>query len=65
MSTIKQQVVDLIQKLPDSVTLDQVMAELYFKMQVGEGLKQLDEGKGIAHEQVEQRLSPTSRGSKI
>lgn len=57
MANIKQEVVQLVQKLPESVTLDQIMAELYFKTQVDEGLKQLDDGKGILHEEVEKRLS--------
>lgn len=33
------------------------MAELYFKLQVDAGLKELDEGKGIPHEEVEKRIS--------
>jgi len=34
-----------------------IMAELYFKSQVDAGLKELDEGKGIPHEEVEKRMS--------
>lgn len=33
--------------------------ELYFKMQVDAGLKELDEGKGIFHKEVEQRIPAT------
>jgi predicted transcriptional regulator len=47
----------MIQSLPDEVTLDDIMAELYFKLQVDAGLKELDEGKGIPHEEVEKRMS--------
>ena len=57
MSGIKQQVIKLVQALPDNVTLDDVMAELYFKKKIDAGLKELDEGKGISHEEVEKRLS--------
>jgi predicted transcriptional regulator len=57
MEGIKQQVIQLIQALPDGATIDDIMAELYFKMQVDAGLKELDEGKGIPHEEVEQRIS--------
>jgi predicted transcriptional regulator len=31
------------------------MRELYFKIQVDKGLKELDEGKGIPHQEVERR----------
>ena len=57
MAEIKQQVIQIIQSLPDNVTLDNIMAELYFKLQVDSGLKELDEGKGIPHEEVEKRMS--------
>jgi predicted transcriptional regulator len=53
MARIKQQVIQIIQSLPDNVTLDDIMAELYFKLQVDAGLKELDEGNGIPHEEVE------------
>lgn len=57
MAEIKQQVIQIIQSLPDDVTLDDIMAELYFKLQVDAGLKELDDGKGIPHEEVEKRMS--------
>ncbi len=57
MAEIKQQVIQIIQSLPDDVTLDDIMAELYFKLQVDAGLKELDEGKGIPREEVEKRMS--------
>ncbi|MBM4056258.1 MAG: hypothetical protein FJ264_16635 [Planctomycetes bacterium] len=57
MAEIKQQVIQIIQSLPDDVTLDDIMAELYFKLQVDAGLKELDEGEGIPHEEVEKRMS--------
>ena len=56
-TSIKQQVLEVIQKLPDSVTLDDIVEELYFNRKVEAGLKELDEGQGIGHEEVEQRLS--------
>ncbi|MBV6519052.1 MAG: hypothetical protein DYG84_08250 [Candidatus Brocadia sp. AMX3] len=57
MAGVKQQVIQMIQSLPDNVTIDDIMAELYFKLQVDAGLKELDEEKGISHEEVEKRMS--------
>lgn len=57
MGGVKQQVIQMIQALSEDVTVDDVMAELYFKMQVDAGLRELDEGKGIPHEEVEKRMS--------
>ena len=41
---VKEQVIKLVETLP-------------FKIQVDKGLQELDEGKGIPHEEVERRLS--------
>jgi hypothetical protein len=57
MFGVKQEVIKMIQSLPNEVTIDDIMAELYFKSQVDAGLKELDEGKGIPHEEVEKRMS--------
>lgn len=56
MAGAKQQVIQMIQSLPEEVTVDDIIAELYFKLQVDAGLKELDEGKGVPHEEVEKRM---------
>lgn len=57
MAGLKEQVIQMIQSLPEDATLDDIMAELYFKLQVDAGLRELDEEKGIPHEEVEKRLA--------
>ena len=57
MPRVKEQVIEMIQALPDESTVDDIMAELYFRMKVDAGLKELDEGKTISHEEVKDRLS--------
>jgi predicted transcriptional regulator len=57
MPGVKEQIIQMIRTLPDNVTLEDVMEELYFKLQVDAGMKELDEGKGISHEEVEKRMS--------
>ena len=39
------------------MTVDDIMEELYLRLQVDAGLRELDEGKGISHEEVEKRMS--------
>ena len=53
----KRDVIELIEAMPDDVTVRDIMAELYFKLQVEAGLKELEDGNGIPHEVVEKRLS--------
>jgi hypothetical protein len=56
MDCIRDEVIKMISKLPDNVSIDEIMEELYFKLQVNRGLQELDEGKGIPHEEVEKRM---------
>ena len=57
MQALKEKVIQMIQKLPKDVTLDEIFSELYFKLQVDSGINELDEGKGIPHEEVKKRMS--------
>jgi hypothetical protein len=53
----KDQVIEMIRTLPDDSTVDDIKEELYFRMQVDRGLKELDEGKEISHQDVRQKLA--------
>jgi hypothetical protein len=55
--TTKDAIIELIRKLPDDVTVDDVMQELYVRRSIEERLRELDEGKGIPHDEVKQRLA--------
>lgn len=57
MAAIKEQIIELVKSLPDDATVEDVMEELYFKMQVDAGLAELDRGEGIPHEEVERRMA--------
>ena len=57
MGAIKEKVIQMIQQLPDDVTVDDIFSEIYFKLQVDSGLRELDEGKGIPHQKVKERMS--------
>ncbi len=55
-ATIKQTVIEMIERLPDDASVEDIMAELYFRQKVDEGLRQLDAGEGIEHEEARRRL---------
>jgi len=57
MIATKEKVMQMIQQLPDDITVDDIFSELYFKLQVDSGLRELDEGKGIPHQKVKERMS--------
>lgn len=55
-STIKQTVIDMIERLPDDASLEDIMDALQLQQKVDEGFRQLDAGEGIEHEEARRRL---------
>jgi hypothetical protein len=53
MKDIAKQVID---SLPEDVTLDEIMHALYVNTKFQHGETQIREGKGIRHEEVKKRL---------
>ncbi|NQU23499.1 MAG: hypothetical protein HQ567_19640 [Candidatus Nealsonbacteria bacterium] len=57
MSTsVKQTVIEMIERLPDDASVEDIMAELFFRRKVDEGLRELDAGKGVDHEEAKRQL---------
>ncbi len=56
MVAVKEQVIQMIREMPCESSVEDIMAELYFKCRVDEGIVQLDEGLGIPHDEVEKRM---------
>jgi predicted transcriptional regulator len=54
--TTKQAILEMIERLPEDISVEDIMAELYLRQKVDEGLRQLDAGEGIEHEEAIQRL---------
>jgi hypothetical protein len=57
MSKIKEEVIKMINNLPDEVGYDEIMAEIYFKQKVDKSLVQVEEGKTVSHEEAKKRMS--------
>lgn len=55
MST-KQEIIDMIRNMPDNTTVDDVMERLYIRAKIESAIKQIDEGKGIPHNQVKEKF---------
>ena len=51
-SNLKEEIIDLIKKLPEDATIDDIMYHLYVKKKILAGIKDLDQGKVIPHEKV-------------
>lgn len=63
MNTIKEEAKKLIDKLPDQTTWDDIMAELYFKQQIEQGLEDVKKGRVFSHEQIKNMVSEWRKSS--
>jgi hypothetical protein len=52
--TTKQAAIRAIEELPDDASWEDVQDRISFVAGVRKGLRELDEGKGIAHDQIRQ-----------
>jgi hypothetical protein len=55
--TDKQLVLDTVHKLPDDTPLEKISEEIEFLVAVQQGLKALDEGRVVSHEDVKARVA--------
>ena len=56
MATPKQAAQELIERMSDQVSWNDIMYELYVKQKIEAGLKSVAEGRTIPHEDVKRRL---------
>jgi len=54
--TPREQILDALQDLPSDATFDDAIERLVFLAKIDAGLAELDQGKGIPHEEVKRRL---------
>lgn len=56
MATPKQAAQQLIDHLPEQASWEDIMYELYVKQKIEAGLRAVDEGRTIPHEEIKRRL---------
>lgn len=56
MQTIKEQVIESIKRLPDDANFDDIMESIYVQQMITKGIKQLDKGEFISHQDVKDRF---------
>jgi predicted transcriptional regulator len=52
MPTTKKQALDVIKKMSDKATWDDIMYEIYVRKKIAAGIKAADEGRVIPHEEM-------------
>ncbi len=56
MSIVKDEAKRIIEDLPENATWDDLMYQLYVKKRVETGLKEIENGETLSHEEVKKRL---------
>ena len=54
--SMKQTALRVIGQMPDDASLEDIMYELYFRQRIDRGLRELEEGKTVSHEEVKRGL---------
>jgi len=55
--SIKEATLRMIEHMPDDASLEDIMYELYFRQRIDRGLRELDEGKTVSHEEIKRSLA--------
>jgi predicted transcriptional regulator len=56
MQTAKEEVIDLLNQLPDDSTLEEIQYHLYVRQKIQRGLQDVDQGNVKTQEEVENRM---------
>ena len=64
MKSPRQEILELLEKLPDNVSFETILAEILFQREVLERTEAVDRGEVISHEEAKKRLAKwlTSNG---
>lgn len=52
----KQNALEAIQQLPDTVGFDEIVYRLYVLNKISQGMRDVDEGKGISQEELAREI---------
>jgi len=56
MMTTRDKAVEIISGLPPEADVTDIMEELYLQLKIERGTRQLDNGEGVDHAEVEKRF---------
>jgi predicted transcriptional regulator len=57
-STAKQKILQAVQQFPPDVTIEEAIERLIFLAKIERGLRDVDAGRVVSHEEAKRRLAP-------
>ncbi|MCU1310862.1 MAG: hypothetical protein JWO20_1987 [Candidatus Angelobacter sp.] len=64
MSIAKEQAKKLLEQLPESATWDDIMYQLYVRAKITQGLKDIEQGNPVSHEELTKSVLTLTSGAK-
>jgi predicted transcriptional regulator len=55
-ATMREKALEMIQQLPPEASVEEMMEKLYFLSKVERGLRQIDAGQVVSHEEAKRRF---------
>ncbi|MSR47199.1 MAG: hypothetical protein EXS13_09055 [Planctomycetes bacterium] len=55
MKSAKDEVLEILDRLPEDASLEEIQYRIYVRQKIERGLKDLDEGRTLTHEQMKAR----------
>lgn len=59
----KEAALRLIERVPDDASLEEIMYAIYFRQRIDRGLRELDEGRTLSHEEIQRSLADWLRSA--
>ena len=56
LTTIKSELRDIADRIPDSATYNDVMYQLYVRMKIAKGKQAAEEGRVVSHDEVKRKF---------
>lgn len=56
LNTVKEEARQVIERLPDHATWDDLIYELYVRQKISAGVRAADEGRVVSHEDVKKKF---------
>jgi predicted transcriptional regulator len=57
MKSAKDEVLEILKQVPDDASLEEIQYRIYVRQKIDRGLKDLDEGRTISHQEMEARMA--------
>jgi predicted transcriptional regulator len=57
MKSAKDEVLEILKQVPDDASLEEIQYRIYVRQKIDRGVKDLDEGRTISHEEMKARVA--------